>query len=154
NVQTVFAGRWGDTTTALDPAIFKGKVAVFVATPATAGLTGRGGGAGAGGDTAATTGGGRGRAPRCDSVPDKFGAAAAAKGEAAARADSVAGRTRGRPGARPGARAHEGRGGRRPARGRVCVGGRAQRSQRRQRDARAPRLAARRQPRDATAGEQ
>src|SRR5207237_7069117 len=99
NVQTVFAGRWGDTTTALDPAIFKGKVAVFVATPATAGLTGRGGGAGAGGDTAATTGGGRGRAPRCDSVPDKFGAAAAAKVEAAARADSIAGRTRGRSGA-------------------------------------------------------
>src|SRR5205085_7667825 len=65
-----------------------------------AGLTGRGGGAGAGGDTAATTGGGgRGRASRCDSVPDKFGAAAAAKVEAAARADSIAGRTRGRPGA-------------------------------------------------------
>jgi hypothetical protein len=95
NVQTVFAGRWGDTTVALDPAVFKGKVAVFVATPASAGLTGRGGGGGA--DTAASPaqGGRGGRLPRCDSVPDKFGAAAAAKVEAAARADSIAGRGRG-----------------------------------------------------------
>ena len=102
NVATVFAGRWGDTTVALDPAIFKGKVAVFVATAASAGLTGRGGGAGGGAaaDSAAPAAGGRGgRVPRCDSVPDKFGAAAAAKVEAAARADSVAGRTRGRAGA-------------------------------------------------------
>jgi peptidase M28-like protein len=97
NVPTVFAGRWGDTTVALDPAVFKGKVAVFVATATTAGLTGRGGG----GTTADTlpgpvAGGRGGRVPRCDSVPDKFGAAAAAKVEAQARADSVAGRTRGR----------------------------------------------------------
>ena len=30
NVQTVFAGVWGDTTVALDPAAFKGKIAVFI----------------------------------------------------------------------------------------------------------------------------
>ena len=95
NVATVFAGRWGDTSAALDPAMFKGKVAVFVSTPAAAGLAGGrgGGGGGAGADSGA---GGRGpRVPRCDSVPDKFGAAAAAKVEAAVRADSVAGRGRG-----------------------------------------------------------
>jgi hypothetical protein len=59
NVPTVFAGRWGDTTVALDPELFRGKVAVFLATPAAAGI--------------ATP-----RAPtllRCDSVPNKFGAA-------------------------------------------------------------------------------
>jgi hypothetical protein len=101
NVPTVFAGRWGDTSVALDPALFKGKVAVFVATPAGAGLTGRGGGGGGGaaaaGDTAAApAAGGRGtRVPRCDSIPNKFGAAAAASVEAAARADSIAGRGRG-----------------------------------------------------------
>lgn len=71
-VQAVFAGRYGDETTALDPAMFRGKVAVFTATPAAAGLVGRGG-AGA-------------TIPRCDSVPDKFGAAAAAKVEAEQRA--------------------------------------------------------------------
>ena len=77
-VATVFAGRWGDNSVALDPAVFRGKVAVFTAIPAAVGL-------GAGG---------RGAAPvlRCDSVPDKFGAAAAAMVEAAARADSAAGR--------------------------------------------------------------
>jgi hypothetical protein len=99
NVPAVFAGRWGDTTVALDPAVFKGKVAVFVATATTAGLAGRGGGGGGGAnaDSVAPAPGGRGgRVPRCDSVPDKFGAAAAARVEAAARADSIAGRTRGR----------------------------------------------------------
>jgi hypothetical protein len=106
NVETVFAGRWGDTASALDPAVFKGKVAVFVATPASAGLAGGrgggGGGGGGGGDSTATAGaGGRGaRLPRCDSVPDKFGAAAAAAVEAQQRADSIAGRGgRGRGGA-------------------------------------------------------
>jgi len=74
NVTTVFAGRWGDTTVALDPALFSGKVAVFIGTPAYP--TVRGGGA----------------ELRCDSVPDKFGAAAAAAVEAAIRADSIAGR--------------------------------------------------------------
>ncbi|HVX38740.1 MAG TPA: hypothetical protein VHB25_04125, partial [Gemmatimonadaceae bacterium] len=38
---TVFAGRWGDTTTALDPAANRGKVAVFTAPQRAAG--GRGG---------------------------------------------------------------------------------------------------------------
>ncbi len=60
-VPAVFAGRWGDTTVALDPLMFKGKVAVFVSSavkrpPA--------------------------RVLRCDSVPDKFGAQAAAAVEA------------------------------------------------------------------------
>ncbi|MBV9880490.1 MAG: M28 family peptidase [Gemmatirosa sp.] len=62
NVPTVFAGRWGDTTVALDPAAFRGKVAVFLAAP------GGGGGGGRGGAAPVL---------RCDSVPDKFGAAAA-----------------------------------------------------------------------------
>ena len=68
NASTAFAGRWGDTV-ALAPAVFKGKVAVFTAAPATTGAAG----------------GGRGATPilRCDSVPDKFGAAAAASVEAA-----------------------------------------------------------------------
>jgi hypothetical protein len=59
---TVFAGRWGDTTVALDPAIVRGKVAVFLA----------------------AAGSSRPTPPvlRCDSVPDKFGAAAAALVEA------------------------------------------------------------------------
>jgi hypothetical protein len=73
NVPTVFAGRWGDTTVALDPAMFSGKVAVFLATPAAAGI--------------ATP-----RPPtllRCDSVPNKFGATNAALVEAAVR-DSIA----------------------------------------------------------------
>ena len=90
NVQTVFAGRWGDTT-ALDPAVFRGKVAVFSGVPAAGGAGG---------------GGARGNAPvlRCDSVPDKFGAAAAIKVEAAQRADSVANGGRGgRGGGRGGA---------------------------------------------------
>ncbi|MEP6493863.1 MAG: M28 family peptidase [bacterium] len=82
DVPTVFAGRWGDTTTSLDPNLLRGKVAVFVSTPAAAGLTqAAGGGAGRGGPVL-----------RCDSVADKFGAAAAARVEAAARADSIAGR--------------------------------------------------------------
>ncbi|HVE34214.1 MAG TPA: M28 family peptidase [Gemmatimonadaceae bacterium] len=74
NVQTVYAGRFGDTTT-LDPAAFRGKVAVFTATPAQAGLTA----------------GGRAAQPvlRCDSVPNKFGAEAAARVEAQQRADSA-----------------------------------------------------------------
>lgn len=62
-VPVVFAGRLGDTTVALDPAMFKGKVAVFVAS--------------AGSRPPA-------RVLRCDSVPDKFGAQAAAAVEATA----------------------------------------------------------------------
>lgn len=66
----VFAGTYGDTSVALDPSVFRGKVAVFVS------------GASAGGTPA-------NRAPvsfvSCADVPDKFGAAAAAAVEAAAR---------------------------------------------------------------------
>ncbi|HEY4218653.1 MAG TPA: M28 family peptidase [Gemmatimonadaceae bacterium] len=95
NVPTVFAGTWGDTTVALDPAQFRGKVAVFVATPAEAGLNGgRGGGAGGAGVL------------RCDSVPDKFGAEAAAKVEA-----EVAAANAGRGGRGGGAGGRGGRGG-------------------------------------------
>ena len=88
NVTTVFAGRWGDTAVALDPALFNGKVVVFIGAPAPSAV--RGGGV----------------VLRCDSVPDKFGAAAAAAVEAAARADSIAGRG-GRGGARGGAAARD-----------------------------------------------
>lgn len=66
NVPAVFAGRWGDTAVALDPARFRGKVAVFVWAP----------GAPAPGPV---------RPPavlRCDSVPDRFGVAAVLKWEA------------------------------------------------------------------------
>ena len=71
NVPTVFAGRWGDTTAL--PASVAGKVAVFIATPSAAGLS---------------TGGGRDPLPlpSCDSVPDRFGADAAIRWEAAQRA--------------------------------------------------------------------
>lgn len=68
NVPTVFAGQWGDTTVALDPAAFRGKVAVFLAAPGALGA------------------GGRGAPPpsfvSCADVPNKFGAAAAAAIEA------------------------------------------------------------------------
>ncbi|MEO7521895.1 MAG: M28 family peptidase [Gemmatimonas sp.] len=77
NAPAVFAGRTGDTTT-LDPALFRGKVAVFLATPAAGGNTG--GGAGAGGRTGPAT------FVTCDAVPNKFGAAAAAAVEAGAAA--------------------------------------------------------------------
>lgn len=77
-VQAVYAGRWRDSSVTLDPAQFRGKVAVFTSSAAGAGLLA----------------GGRGpaRVLRCDSVPDKFGADAAARVEAAVRADSAAGR--------------------------------------------------------------
>ena len=91
NVRTVFAGRWGDTSVVLDPAMFAGAIAVFTATPAAVGLPSS-------------------RVPavlRCDSVPDKFGASAAALIEAAVR-DSTA-----RAGGAPSA---VGRGGTRDAR--------------------------------------
>jgi hypothetical protein len=76
NTQTVYAGRFGDESVTLDPATFRGKVAVFSATAGAAGLTGGRGGGGGGGAAML----------RCDSVPDKFGAAAAARVEAAQRA--------------------------------------------------------------------
>ncbi len=97
NVATVFAGRWGDTAVALDPAMFKGKVAVFVdATPAPSAGAGRGG---------------RGAAsvPRCDSLPDRFGAAAAVIADARAAADTSGGR--GGRGGRGGGGRGGGRGG-------------------------------------------
>ncbi len=78
DVPTVFAGRWGDTLTALDPAMIRGKVAVFLAplnppprpqaagaapdtTAADSTATG-GGGAGGGGGSGGGRGGGRGGA--------------------------------------------------------------------------------------------
>ncbi|HET9985728.1 MAG TPA: M28 family peptidase [Longimicrobiales bacterium] len=70
-VPVVFAGDWGDTV-ALDPAKFRGKVAVFVGGPALPGPR-------------------RAAGPilRCDSVPDRFGAAAAIALEAATRAGAA-----------------------------------------------------------------
>src|SRR6187397_94416 len=65
NVQTVFGGRWRDTVE-LDPAAFRGKVAVFVGGPV--GATGGGGGRGGAGAALQS----------CDALPDRFGAAAAA----------------------------------------------------------------------------
>jgi len=95
NQQTVFAGRMGEPTP-LDPAVFKGKIAVFLpAVPAAGG--GGGGGRGAG------------VPPFCDSVPNKFGAANAAAVEQAVRDAAAAN-----------AAAGGGRGG--AAGGRVAVG--------------------------------
>jgi hypothetical protein len=74
NVPTVFVGRWGDST-AIDPALVKGKIAVFTSSPAAVGLA-----------TPRPA-----VLPRCDSVPNKFGAAAAAKVEAAVREAAAAG---------------------------------------------------------------
>ncbi len=71
-IATVFAGRWGDTVT-LDPSLYRGKVAVFLAPPPAVRP-----------------------APvvlRCDSVPDKFGA------QAAALVEATTPRAAGRPGA-------------------------------------------------------
>jgi hypothetical protein len=67
-VPAVFAGRLGDTAVVLDPARFRGKVAVFLAPERQAASAARS------------------LAPRCDSVPDNFGAAAAIALEAARRA--------------------------------------------------------------------
>lgn len=65
NVQTVFAGRWGETTP-LDSTLFKGKIAVFLAAPLATPRAPR-------------------IAPSCDSVPNKFGAANAAAVEQAVK---------------------------------------------------------------------
>jgi hypothetical protein len=70
NLPTVFAGRWNDTTR-LDPAAFRGKVAVFLGGPMAVTAGGRGG---------------RGGPQRCDALPDRFGAAAAVIADAAAAA--------------------------------------------------------------------
>jgi hypothetical protein len=69
DVPAVFAGEWGNQSVALDPAAFRGKVAVFVGGPAFRGRGGRGGGGA--------------EAPSCDSLPNRFGAQAAADAEAA-----------------------------------------------------------------------
>ena len=69
NVPTVYAGRWGDTAVALDRERFAGKIAVFTASPAAVGFAPP-------------------RPPtilRCDSLPDMFGAGAAAAREAFVR---------------------------------------------------------------------
>jgi len=84
NVPTVFAGRWNDTVT-LDPARFRGRVAVFLGGPMATGPGGRGG---------------RGGAQRCDAVPDRFGAAAAVIADAATAA-ARGGRGGGRGGGNP-----------------------------------------------------
>ena len=71
NVPTVFAGRWGDTTT-LDPAMLRGKVAVFRGAPAAQVIGGAGGG-----PASFIT---------CDQRPNMFGAAAVIAAEASGRA--------------------------------------------------------------------
>jgi hypothetical protein len=70
NVATVFAGRWGEDVP-LDPAAFRGKVAVYV-----------------GGPAAGFRFGGRGGArdlPGCETLPDRFGAEAVLAREAEQR---------------------------------------------------------------------
>ena len=74
-VQTVFAGRWGDSAP-LDPVLLKGKIAVFLAPPP-------------------TTPRGPAVLPSCDSVPNKFGAANAAAVEQAVKDAAAAGGARG-----------------------------------------------------------
>ncbi len=70
-VPVVFAGTWGDTAVMLDPAAFKGKVAVFVAAP-----------------SAGASGGVRGPASfvSCADVPNKFGVTAILAADKAAAA--------------------------------------------------------------------
>ena len=72
NVPTVFAGRWGDTAVTLDPALFRGKVAVFRAAPAPPAM-----GAATGAPASFQS---------CDARPDMFGAAAVIAAEASGRA--------------------------------------------------------------------
>jgi Peptidase family M28 len=86
NAPTVFAGRWGDTTAALDATAFRGRIAVFVGGPP-AGRFGRRGG---------------GSEPRCDSVPDRFGAEAAVAYDRATAGTAAARGGRGGRGGRAG----------------------------------------------------
>lgn len=80
NVPLVYAGRWGEET-ALDPARFRGKVAVFLGGPPASGTGGR-------------AGGGSTPLPSCSDRPDRYGADAvirydreqAARGTGAGRA--------------------------------------------------------------------
>ncbi len=71
-VAAVYAGTWGDTTVTLDPALFRGRVAVFTAAPAQF----------AGGGVRAPT-----PLPSCADLPDRFGADAAIADEARVRAN-------------------------------------------------------------------
>lgn len=75
-VPAVYAGQWGDTSVMLDPAVFRGKVAVFSAAPVARAV-------------AASS-----SAPvsfvSCADVPDKFGANAAIAEEARQRANPTA----------------------------------------------------------------
>lgn len=74
-VETVFAGAWGDAEP-LDPALFRGKVAVYLGGPPPAGGGGRAGAS----------------PPACDALPDRFGAAAAARADSIQRAARAGGR--------------------------------------------------------------
>jgi hypothetical protein len=71
NVQVVFAGHFGDTV-ALDPARFRGKIAVFVGGPRVP-------------DAERTPA----RLPSCDALPDRFGADAAIADDARNKARGV-----------------------------------------------------------------
>ncbi len=73
-VPAVFAGRFGDSTTALDPAAFRGKVAVFLGGPPAGRFRRRS----------------SGPEQRCDSLPDRFGAEAAVLADRAAAAQAAA----------------------------------------------------------------
>ena len=77
NTPVVFAGKFGDTSVVLDPARFRGKVAVFVGGPRVPG-----------GQTPP------GKITRCDSLPNRFGADAAVADDARLRASQRAGGVR------------------------------------------------------------
>jgi hypothetical protein len=64
NIQTMFGGRWGDTTTALDPSIVRGRAVVFLLPPPAVGAGGADSGRGAGGRGAGGRGRGGGRGGR------------------------------------------------------------------------------------------
>ena len=83
---TVFAGRMGDTTVALDPALFRGKVAVFLAATS---ATPAAGGAGRGG--AANVCSADQRWPNQRGTAFALASAAAARGRAGAPAAAAAG---------------------------------------------------------------
>jgi len=120
NVQTVFGGRAGDTTVVLDPAVFRGKVAVFVS-PAAPFTPGGGRGAGGGGGRGAGGGGAALAACSADlGWPNQRGAAdalglvpsSAARAAPYASRENVAGPTAPPPGGqRGGGQRGGGRGG-------------------------------------------
>jgi hypothetical protein len=117
SVPTVFAGAWNDSATGLDPAAYRGKIAVFLA-PGGNGAGGRGRGAGGGGA-------GAGAATSCDpnaGMPNQRGASDALDA-AAATAAAQNGRGGGAPGGGRGAGG--GRGGAASAESRVMNAGAA-----------------------------